>query len=467
MKNKGILFLIISAFILWGCNKDKFYTGGVAVLSVSADTLSFDTVFTSTGSTTRSFKVFNGSSGKLRIDAVTLSGGAASAFRINADGISGPAVKNLDLDPGDSLYVFATVTINPSAANLPFIVRDSIFFTVNGTQKTVQLQAWGRNAHFLKNIHISGTTAWTNDLPYVIQGGITVDPGGVLSVGKGCHVYLHADAPFFVNGTLLVNGNSADSDRVYFSGDRLDYPYNEYPAAWPGIFIRGSALNNKFQYAVIRNAYQGVVVQDASVNASPKLILNQCIIDNIYDAGLYGINTSIAATNCLISNCGKNVQLVYGGNYQFVHCSIPTVSGYYINHRDPALYISNGVQQGGAIYSAPLSAAFTNCLIWGQNGTAANEVVTAKYGTDPFNVSFTNCLWKVKDTPASLSSATNIIANQDPRFDSINVTRQYFSFRLQATSPAVNKGAATTVTTDLDGHPRPVGAPDIGAYERQ
>ena len=130
---------------------------------------------------------------------------------------------------------------------------------------------------------------------------------------------------------------------------------------------------------MVQNAYQGIIAQDL-VNANPKLTLNECIIDNIYDVGVYGIGTSINARNCLISNCGKNVQLVYGGNYQFVHCTVPTIANNYITHKDPVLFLSNYVLAGGSPYTDNLSAAFTNCIFWAENGTADNEVVTSKQG---------------------------------------------------------------------------------------
>ena len=466
MKQALIYTVILFLILFYGCKKDTFITSKDARVLLSADSLHFDTVFTTAGSVTQLFTIKNGNNQKLKIDNITLKGGGASAFKINVDGITGPGVKNIELDANDSIFVFVTVTINPSLVARPFIFRDSIDIESNGNNQFVQLEAWGQNAHFLRNRKITGNTVWTNDLPYVILGGLQVDTTATLTIQKGCKIYLHADAPFLVDGTLQVNGEQNDSARVYFNGDRLDYPYNEYPAGWPGIYFRGTSKNNVLQYAVIRNAYQGLVAQQPSINANPKLIINECIIDNIYDTGLYGIETSVSARNCLISNCGKNVQLVYGGNYQFIHCSMPTIGNNYIAHKDPVLYISNYVQAGGNVFTDNLSAVFTNCIIWAENGTAENEVITAKQGTAAFSVNFTNCLWKVKTTPSNITAA-NIINNQDPVFDSINVTKNFFNFRLKEGSPAINKGINTGIATDLDGNPRATGLPDLGAYEKQ
>jgi hypothetical protein len=60
-----------------------------------------------------------------------------------------------------------------------------------------------------------------------------------------------------------------------------------------------------------------------------------------------------------------------------------------------------------------------------------------------------------------------MINNQPPLFDSTNTQKNYYDFRLQTSSPAINKGIATGVITDLDGKPRPVGIPDLGCFEKQ
>ncbi|HTE11733.1 MAG TPA: choice-of-anchor Q domain-containing protein, partial [Chitinophagaceae bacterium] len=134
--------------------------------------------------------------------------------------------------------------------------------------------------------------------------------------------------------------------------------------------------------------------------------------------------------------------------------------------KDPVLYISNYVQAGGNVFTDDLSAVFTNCIIWAENGTAENEVITSKQGAAAFNVNFTNCLWKVKTTPSNITAA-NIINNTNPVFDSINVTKNFFNFRLKENSPAIDKGIITGLATDLDGNPRTTGLPDLGAYEKQ
>jgi len=460
-----ILSSVILLFI-FSCKKESFITSTHARLNLSVDSLKFDTVFTTTGSVTQFFKIKNDNNQKLHLDRVTLKGGTASFFKINVDGFIGPDVKDIDIEANDSIYVFVTVSINQNADQIPFIIRDSIQVVFNGNDRFVQLEAWGQNAHFLRNRKLTGNTTWKNDLPYVILGGLQVDSNAVLTIDKGCRIYLHADAPLIVDGTLEVLGEKFDSTRVYFQGDRLDVPFNDYPAAWPGIFFRGTSKNNIIQYAVIKNAYQGIIAEQRSVNGAPKVQLDQCIIDNIYDAGILAIQTDLLVRNSLISNCGKNVILGYGGKYEFSNCTVAAVSNKYILHKDPCLLVTNNVKQNNIILTADLNAVFTNCIFWGEDGSAEDEVVVSKQGTNPYLVQFSNCLWKVKNNPSDVT-ASNIIANQNPAFDSINVEKKIYNFRLKASSPALNKGIMTSLTIDLDGNPRNIGLPDMGSYERQ
>lgn len=466
MKNLAIVSISI-LILFYSCKKDSFITSADAQVRVSAEELKFDTVFTTTGSITQSFKIINENDQKLRLSSVKLMGGSGSYFKINADGYIGPEVSDIEINANDSVYVFVSVSINQSTANLPFVIKDSIQVSYNGNMQQVGLEAWGQNAHFFRNKKINPDEIWNNDLPYVILGSLTIDPNTKLTINKGCRIYVHADAPILIDGTLEINGAKDTVDRVYFQGDRLDEPYNDFPAGWPGIFFRTTSKDNIFDYAVIKNAYQALVVQDPSINTNPKLILNECIVDNAYDAGIIGLNSSIKARNCLISNCGKNVILAKGGDYQFTHCTAATFSNSYLLHRDPVLFVSNYILVNNSPVTAPLAASFRNCIFWGQDGTVDDEVVVAKSGNTTFNVSFNENLWKVMNTPANITS-TGIINNQNPLFDTINTTKRLYSFRLKEGSPAIDKATNAGVPIDLDGKPRPVGAaPDLGCYEKQ
>lgn len=461
MKITGLLTLPL-LIIFFSCRKDSFITSADARVNISADTLKYDTVFVTAGSTYRTFKIINENNQKLLLSSIKLMGGPSSVFKMNVDGNAGTQFNNLEIGANDSVYVFVQVNINPNATNLPFVLRDSVEVEYNGNKKLVQLEAWGQNAHFFRDKVINADEIWNNDLPYVILGSLFVNTNQTLTINKGCRIYVHADAPIVVNGTLLVNGLKDTVDRVYFQGDRLDEPYKDFPASWPGIFFQTSSKDNVLTYTVIKNAFQAIGITDPSPNANPKLTLNECVINNAYDAGIISINSSIRARNSLIINCGKNLYLAKGGDYQFTHCTIATYASSFIEHKDPVLTITNFANN----VSENLTAVFRNCIFWGENGLVDNEVVVLKNGNTTFNVNFDYNLWKVQTVPANITS-NQLINNQAPQFDSINTSRNYYDFRLKTGSPAINKGVNAGVITDLDGKPRPVGLPDLGCFEKQ
>jgi hypothetical protein len=461
---KPALFIFFSAIIFLSCKKESFITSADASLYTSADTLFFDTVFTSAGSVTQSFKIFNNNNQKLRLSQVKLSGGASSPFKINIDGAAATQVNDIEINANDSLYIFVQVNINPSGSRLPFVVTDSIQIDYNGNTQFVQLQAYGQNAIFLKNAKLTTSQTWDRTLPFVIIGGLQVDTGVILNIARGTKIYLHANAPFLVDGNLQVGGTKEFP--VIFSGDRLDADYKDLPGSWPGIYLRASSQNNILRHTIIKNAYQGILVQGLSTTASPKLTLSQCIIDNIYDAGILGTNTNIYADNCLISNCGSNISLSLGGDYRFTNCTVATYGNLYIAHKNPVLQIDNFLMQGGTTFTAPLNALFTNCIFWGENGDVDDEIAISKQGTGPFAVTFNHVLYKAQTDPSEANFISSI-KNISPAFDSINVSRNIYDFHFTKTSsaPAINAGIITPFPFDLDDKARGA-SPDIGCYER-
>lgn len=462
---RRLLLLSLTIVLLAACRKNEFTDSSSALLTTTVDSLHFDTLFTTTGSFTQVFKIVNDNDKGVRVNSVRLMGGASSPFRINVDGTVGPQVNDIEIRDNDSVYVYVTVSIDPSSSTLPFVVQDSIEINYNGNRQLVQLDAWGQNAHFFRAREIKADEVWNNDLPYVVLGGVAVDTGVTLTINPGCRIYMHADAPFIVQGTLKVEGEKWDSTRVVFTGDRLDVPYRDFPASWPGIIFTTSSVNSTLRYATIKNAYQGIVADRPATNSTPKVTLNEVIVDNIYETGVLGFNSSITATNLLVSNCGRNLYLVNGGTYRFTHVTAVSYSNSYVQHKEPVLVATDYINQTDA--PRPLDAEFRNCIFWAEGGLVDNEVIVAARNPSASRALFEGVLWKVKTPPGAPATIIGTPITQAPVFDSVDVSRRYFDFRLKAGSPGVNAGVNTSTILDLDGAPRPVGLPDLGAYERQ
>lgn len=463
LKNVIILVVFATAVCFGSCRRDSFLSGSEAKLGLSTDSIYFDTVFTTAGSVTNTFKIYNSNKKKLLISSISLNN-STSYFRINADGRAGPVVRDIEVEANDSIYVFVTVKVDSGNTDLPFIVEDSIAIQYNGNSAQVKLSAWGQNANFMRSEVIGSDTTWTNERPFVIIGGLAVDEAAKLTIEKGSRIYLHADAPMLVFGTLEATGEKFDSTKIIFQSDRLDEGYRDYPGSWPGIYFGKSSHDNKLTHVIVRNAYQGTVAEDPSINSAPKLSLRNCVIDNCFDAGIIGSYSDIDAVNCLISNCGKNLVLIKGGHYNFVHCTVAAISNSFIQHKQAVCTVSDFIKEGDNIIGEPLDAGFTNCIFWGANGTVDNEVIVLRETNESFRASFQNCLWKNREAMPGVS-LDGMIENIDPLFANTDNTEIPYDFRLMQGSPAIRAGADANIGEDLEEKIRDPDTPDIGAYE--
>jgi hypothetical protein len=127
-----------------------------------------------------------------------------------------------------------------------------------------------------------------------------------------------------------------------------------------------------------------------------------------------------------------------------------------------ANYSLTGINAG----TANLVSQFSNCIFWGEGGNISDEVQLASQGDSSFSAGFANCIWKSQVFPA-LADTSQIFLNQDPAFQLIDNVKLLYDFRLKAESPAIDRGLNLGISIDLDGNPRPVNLPDLGAYEKQ
>lgn len=464
-----ILFLpiIYFSFFTTSCKKNTILKNG-GKLSFSTDTLKFDTVFTTLGSVTRSFKIYNNNNKTINLSEIRIKNGSQSFFRMNIDGTPTKKISDIEMAPNDSIYVFVALTINPSKDSLPFIIDDKVIVTLNGIEHDVALQSFGQNAHYIRD-SVLNTQTWINDLPYVILGsGALVDTGAILTIQKGCKIYVNASSKLYVAGTLYAYGTKEDS--IIFQGNRLDrdyFGYKSYPGEWGGIHFLGSSKQNNLNHVIIRNAGgfdASVYVQPTPNLGGPIVQMNKCKIENSAGYGILAFNTNIELNNCLIHTCGlQNIAIIEGGTYQLNNCTMATYGGLGINHaQQPTVAVLNYRDTSlTGFVGANLNAEFRNCIIY---GPLENELFLNKKGTWDYQVSFQNCLIK-RQADFSLATTSNLILNTDPQFKDINK----WDFHLPTTSPAKGSGLSINkaeLQADLDDIIRQ-SPPTIGCYEAQ
>lgn len=479
------LLVFLISVVFSSCKKDPpLLKDRSASLKFSTDTVLFDTVFTSVGSITRQLKVYNPFKQKVLISNIFLAGGNNSQFKLNIDGVPGNSATEVEIMPNDSLFIFVEVTVNPNNASSPLVVSDSILFDWNGKIQSVDLVAWGQDAHYIvANRYIQGfpafnivagqdsTVHWPNDKPYVVYGYAVVDSAGKLIIDPGVRIHFHKNSGMWVYryGSIEVNGSKEQP--VTFQGDRLDYDYRYIAGQWDRIWINEGA-KSKFNYAIIKNGFIGIQAETI-VGIEPgdqtELVLNNTQITSMSGFGILSIFYNLRAANTLVTECQEQtLAIVLGGNYSFRHC---TFANYWnnTNRTSPSVLINNYNDQ----QTLPLdSAYFGNCII---TGNYTNEISIDLKSGSTSNYWFDHSLIKVDNTvdtsdPAKfievVKNPADIVVDgvtKNPIFKNVSL----FDFHLISSSAASNKGSnliSQQIPNDLDNVLRS-DPPDIGCYE--
>ena len=469
-----ILLVVFTLGYLFSCEDEKYLSSSDAKLLFSVDTVMFDTVFTTIGSTTQHLKIYNPFDQKILISSVKLAKGETSNFRLNINGISANEVQNLEIAPFDSMYIFVEVTVDPSGQNLPLVVKDSIEFITNSNPQHVDLVAWGQDFKLIKRQILKSTT-WTNDKPYLVYNYAFVDSNATLTIEPGTKIYFHKDAGLYVKGKVLAKGTVENP--ICFYGDRLEDVYANVPDQWNGVLLYSGSKNNEFSNVEIKNANIGLQVGNIENEGFATVKLTNTKIQNMAYAGIFALKSDIVANNCLVTNCGfYAVALLVGGNYEFNHSTIANYwGGYGFKARStPAVLISNilSVSKDKPDYIGDIAKAdFNNSIIAG-NAIDGNELFLKGNSEALFNYKFDRCILQVADTfkTSNADHFINVIRGKgsDPKFVDPYKKMNFELDTLSSAKDAAKLTISKLFPLDLKGRDRLIDkGPDIGALERQ
>src|SRR4030095_12413713 len=380
------IFSVVIAFS--SCKKDEILTDSSAKLEFSDDTIMFDTVFASLGSTTRQLKIFNRNDRPVKISSIKLAGGDLSTYRLNLDGIAAKNFYNFEIPAKDSLFIFIEVTVDPADEATPYILQDSIVFTTNGNIQDIDLVAFGQMARFIIANDVLGVSGafikytliepqlnanitWTKDTPYVVWGGYAViDSSQTLTIEAGTKIYFANNCGMWVyrGGKLVVSGTK--DEPVIFQGIRRESYYQDIPGQWDRLWINEGSVGNVIDHAIIKNAFIGIQAESLFDTLDQKnLLIKNTIINNMSGFGIFTRYYNLQARNTVITRCGQYaVALTRGGGYEFTHC---TIANYWNDGQrsTPSLYMNDyAVDENENFLEFPLyQADFRNCIIYGTN----------------------------------------------------------------------------------------------------
>ncbi len=473
------------------CTKDEFITDSDAKLTFSLDTVTFDTVFTERGSATLSLKVYNPHSRFIKISRVWIENPESTDFRMNVDGIPGFDIRDVEIPPDDSIYVFFEVTVDPDQplSISPFVIEDRVNFLTNDNTQSVVLEAWGQNANYIPGRFFSGRQSlftcdlnewvWDDPKPYVIFGALVID-SCTLVMPPGTQVYIHGGiarteerAPysdgilfFFRHGRLQIQGTF--DDPVVIQGDRLETSFAEQAGQWGRIQLGPLSTGHTINHAVIKNGILGLLVDSLA-----DLTIRNTKIFNASGTNLAGYNASIVAENCLFhTSGGHNVSFVLGGDYDFTYCTLA-------NYGSPteALRASNFTCLDGTALcerpvAAQLSMNFRNSIIY---GSSKDEIalLDAIGDQDPsfFRYRFQHCVVRVDEITTEEGGHPDFFEFCDPCINGdfqslVFEDADMNDYHLDSLSIAQEVGVPIiNLKRDLENNDRDATKPDVGCYE--
>lgn len=449
-----IVLLIITAACL-GC--DPLANPVSGRLAFSSDTISFDTVFSGYGSATLEFRVINHEKEPLLIDRIWLGGGEESPFRLNIDGQPSAERDNITMARSDSIFIFVTVTVDPTGGDLPMAVTDSVNFLSGSHSGRVILEAWGQDIRLVEG-NILSPTVWTEGKPYVISGHLFVDTLASLTLEPGTRVYMHHGAEVTVAGSLLAEGTG--EKRITIATDRLEKEYRDVPGRWKGLTFQSCSRGNVLNHTDIRNAEIALKINGLPASV-PDLNMNSSTVMHNTVGSLVAINADLFAVNSLFAHSGfSTVSLAEGGTYEFIHCTLSNRWEYSFRS-EPALFINprSGTMPSVSVINTVITGSLTNELLI----NSSSAVAASGFRAD-------SSLIKVDTLSANWYTTSlfrHVLTSPQPRF----IDEGAWDFRPDTLSPLLDHAGRTEMLAwpfDIRNKPRPYDSgPDIGAFERQ
>ena len=479
-KSFYILFLLLG---MVACRQGIVSDDPTLKLQFSHDSVQFDTVFTTIGSSTKRVMVYNPNENALCIEQVSMQDG--KYFHINLDGENNMEhLRNITLRGGDSLFLFVRVHVDPFDENSPVLIEDNIAFGVNGNIQKINLQAYGQNVEKIQSkngLVVYQNLTLSNKKPYLIYDTVAV--AGNLTIEAGTTIYMHTGAMLYAYGNVTAKGTKAEP--IIFRGDRTDMlfdsvPYRMASGQWNGIYlIHDKRIEKQPEYQLdyidILSGSIGLYVYSEETDTAycSKLSLQNSRIHNHSIYGLVLQNVNATVVNCEISNCASYCVYLAGGKHDFVHNTIASYYGYpYTNlniHQNiiaddvAAVYINNLSKN-----TAKTISSFTNCIITG--GRKQSLMVTTplpEYYEGRFDGNYLR-----SDSLNEAFAANNVYALESDSCVFKNIyylykKYHYYDFRLDSVSPARGIGdsiAALSYPMDREGVQRKA-KPDAGCYE--
>lgn len=434
MIRRIFFFLTILAGFAACSDNDSFTTNPTATLAFSTDSVKMDTIFSTVGSRTYDFWVYNRSRDGVRLKSVRLRKGNQTGFRVNVDGsyldnTLGSVVNNLEVRKDDSIRVFVELTSPENQQDTPQMIEDDLVFQLeSGVEQRVCLRGWAWDALMLRDVTVSHDSIIESSKPVVIYGGLKIENDVTLTI-RHTTLYFHDQAGIDVYGTLKMEDAVLRGDRL----DRMfDYlPYDRVSGQWRGIRIHEPSYGNEFINSEIRNAEDGIICDSTAFQSNrQRLYMERSVVHNCKGHGLKAYNSWIGLLNCQFTNTLGDCLSVCGGATVIQNCTLGQFYPFsanrgaalrFTNYSGDYAYPLHAMQMKGSIVTgyaddvvmgeARENDSITSFTYYFEN----NLLRTPKIEEDTIN--FVNILWETPEDSIQGKQHFRLIDEDNLRYD--------------------------------------------------
>jgi len=481
------------------CEVDtEFVTGDGVELRFSADTITFDTVFTARGSATRQLKVYNEGNQAVKIDRIFVEGETGVNYIFNADGARGPEARDVVIWPEDSIFIFVEVEVDPNdpVETSPFIAEDQLVFETGNAREDVVLIAFGQNAAYLNGFNrgqfagiqamqcgADGFFTLPTDLPTVIYGSLIVEDC-ILRALPGTRIYLHGGVQrneqiggngFFNDGIIFTQSTGAiqflgtRENPVIVRTDRLEPEFATDPAKYRGLILGAGSRGNVLEHVRLLNSIAGITADSLA-----EVTIENSVIAYSGGPAVSAYQADVTVRNSVFhSNFGNAVQFVKGGSLTMEHT---TIANYGVDASSLVLTNVTCDENNQNCLAGPMTARIRNSIVSGSRGS---EIVFLDVfgGNEPSQ-------WDVRIDNSVVRTDQDFLESQEGLFNDFydNICRGCFNlsfrdelfvsldqddYQLDSLSVARDLGVfLPALPQDILGTDRDTDLPDAGAYER-
>ncbi len=431
MIRRFFFFALTIAALLTACtDNDSFSASSGQRLTFTQDTISFDTLFSTVPSVTRTLWVHNKTSDGIRIQTARLERGGQSGYRVNVDGTYlDPVGSDFEVRKGDSLLIFVEVTTAETHQEGPQLIEDNLLLTLeSGDVQRINLRTYSWDARKISDLVVRRDTTISSDVPLLIYGGgITVEEGATLTLSN-TEFYFHDAAGLQVNGTL-------HAENCLFRGDRLDrlfpyLPYDRVPGQWEGLEFSPTSSDNYIANSEIRNSYNAILCD------STTLTLYHTKIHNCGGYGIYAHNSELTLGYCQLTNTLDDCLSVEGSQVSIEHCTLAQFYPFSANRGMALRFVTSEDQSTHLQCATTLVTGYADDVILYQE--YADSAIYCDYH-------FQDCILRTDST--LLSERLERVAWESPK-DSIQGKRHfrvideenfYYDFTIDSLSPAFQR----------------------------